>query len=286
MTSRPLRYVHGTTPREQRRLTHLNDLMNAACLRELAPRRGERAVDFGAGLGQMSRAIARATGVPVVAIEASIEQRAEAQRQARLAGEARAVEWRAGDVLDPPLGAGELGTFDLAHARFILEHVPDPLAVVRHMVRAVRPGGRVVLADDDHDVLRLWPEPPGVYDVWRAYLRTYDRNGNDPIIGRRLVELLHAAGAKPVRNTWVFFGSCSGNASFAPLVANLASILEGARPAMERAGLVDPALVNDALRGLRAWGRRPDAALWFSICWAEGVKAGGAARAKGRSGRR
>ena len=37
----------------------------------------------------------------------------------------------------------------------------DPLAVVRQMVRAVKPGGRVVLADDDHDLLRLWPEPPG-----------------------------------------------------------------------------------------------------------------------------
>ena len=55
----------------------------------------------------------------------------------------------------------EWGTFDVAHTRFVLEHVPDPLRVVKTMVRAVQPGGRIVLADDDHDVLRLWPEPPG-----------------------------------------------------------------------------------------------------------------------------
>ena len=35
----------------------------------------------------------------------------------------------------------EWGTFDLVHARFLLEHVSDPLAVVRSMARAVRPGG-------------------------------------------------------------------------------------------------------------------------------------------------
>jgi 2-polyprenyl-3-methyl-5-hydroxy-6-metoxy-1,4-benzoquinol methylase len=48
-----------------------------------------------------------------------------------------------------------MGHFDVAHARFLLEHVPDPLVIVRTMVRAVRPGGRVILADDDYEGLRL-----------------------------------------------------------------------------------------------------------------------------------
>ena len=29
------------------------------------------------------------------------------------------------------------------------------------MIKALRPGGRIVLEDDPHDTLRLWPEPPG-----------------------------------------------------------------------------------------------------------------------------
>jgi hypothetical protein len=51
----------------------------------------------------------------------------------------------------------------------------------------------VVLTDDDHSVLRLHPEPPGLLAVWRAFVRTYDRNGNDPYVGRRL------PGGPPVR---------------------------------------------------------------------------------------
>lgn len=267
-------YLHGTAPREQRRLTLLNRLMNAACLREMALARGDRVVDFGAGLGQLSRQMARAVGRRgrVVGIEFSAEQIAEARRQAAAAGEARLVDLRAGDVARPPLEREEWGTFDVAHARFILEHVADPPRVVRQMVRAVRPGGRILLADDDHDVLRLWPEPPGLAAVWRAYMRTYDRLGNDPIIGRRLVQLLHGAGARPVRNTWVFFGACAGQAEFRPLVENLAVILEGARDAIVAPGLVEGGVFDEALAGVRRWGRRPDAAIWFAICWAEGVR--------------
>src|SRR5919204_622789 len=114
----------------------------------------------------------------------------------------------AGTLRELPLTRAEWGSFDVAHTRFLLEHVPDPEAVVAAMVRAVRPGGRIVLADDDHDVLRLWPEPAAVRAVWQAYCGTYERMGNDPYVGRRLPALLHGAGAVPRRSTWIFFGAC------------------------------------------------------------------------------
>jgi len=269
------RYIHGTTPDEQTRLSRLNDLLNEACLREIGLTGGERVLDFGSGIGQLTRAMARVAGAgQVVGIEFSAEQMAEAQRQAEAAGERDLVEWRRGDVANPPLAESEWGTFDVAHARFILEHVPDPLGVVRQMVRAVRPGGRIVLADDDHDVLRLWPEPPGLTQVWTAYVRTYDRLGNDPYVGRRLVSLLHSAGARPVRTAQVYFGSCSGNAAFPAYVENLARVLEGAREAILDTLAVEIGQFEDTLVALREWGRRPDAAIWFSMPLAEGVRAG------------
>lgn len=196
-------YIHGTTPPEQRRLSLLNGILNEASLRELGPCGGDQVLDVGSGLGLFSRVMARAANRRVVCVERSRDQLEEARRLAIADGEGDLIELREGDAIALPLREDEWGTFDIAHARYLLEHIPDPLAVVSSMVRAVRPGGRIILADDDHDLLRLWPEPPGVMSLWQAYVRTYDHLGNDPFVGRRLVSLLHSAGATGFRNTWV-----------------------------------------------------------------------------------
>jgi SAM-dependent methyltransferase len=268
------RYIHGTDPAEQARLSLLNDLLNASCLRELSLSGGERILDVGAGLGQLSRAMARAAGRAVVGIERSEEQLARARSLAAEAGEEGLVELRRGDALSFPLEPAEWGSFDLAHARFILEHVPAPERVVEQMVRAVRPGGRVVLCDDDHSLFRLFPEPPGFRAVFGAFVRSYDRNGNDPFVGRRLVALLSGAGARPRRFTWVSIACCAGEESFAGLVENVAGNLRGARDAIVATGAVGAGEVDAALAALAEFARRPDATIGYAFSWAEGLRPG------------
>lgn len=270
-------YVHGTAPTEQARLARLNTMLNVRSLDALALGGGERVLDLGSGLGQMSRGMARRGASRVLGIERSAAQIAFAREQARDGGDqplldAGRVEWREGDATAPPLTDAEWGSFDVAHARFLLEHLRDPLAAVRAMVRAVRPGGRIVLADDDHDVLRLWPEPPGFDTVWRAYTRTYDRLGCDPYIGRRLVALLHEAGAAPRKNAMLWFGACAGEeeGALAALALNIREILAGAEAAILETGGLARADFDAALHALETWSRRADAAIWYGTAWAEG----------------
>jgi SAM-dependent methyltransferase len=268
-------YLHGTDPEEQARLSLLNDLLNARSLGELNLGGGERVLDVGSGLGQLTRAMARAAGpnARIVGVERSGEQIAEARRRAALDGEEHLVEFRQGDAYNFPLRDDEWATFDVAHTRFLLEHVKDPLAVVRLMVKSVRPRGRVILEDDDHEIMRLWPEPDGFARLWRAYIETYERLGNDANVGRRLVALLHEAGAAPVRNTWVFFGSCAGERHFAGYVENLIGVVAGAREQVVGAGLLGADEFDGAINSLREWGRRADAAIWYAMAWAEGRRA-------------
>lgn len=269
-------YVHGTHRSEQDRLALMNRILNARTLAEVRVQPGDRILDVGSGLGQMSIAMAHAGGAAsrVLGIERSEEQIAQAVEARNAAGVTAAqVEFRKGDALALNLRDDERGQFDVAFTRFLLEHVPDPLAVVRRMVSAVRPGGRIVLADDDHEVLRLHPEPPSLRAVWHAYMKLYERLGNDPFVGRRLVELLHRAGASPRRNIWVWFGACSGDPVFAAIVANLAEILRGAERRMADEGLIDAGAVRRCCQNeLSAFAERQDAAVWFAMSLAEGVR--------------
>jgi len=268
------RYLHGTAPEEQRRLARLNELLNEASLRELRLQGGEKILEVGSGLGQFARRMRKAAGKngSVLGIERSEEQIAEALRRAREEGEEGLANFRQGDALALPLREEEWGSFDLAHARFLLEHVSDPLAVVRGMIRAVRPGGRIVLADDDHDLLRLWPDLPEFRPVWAAYVRSFQELGNDPYVGRRLVSLLHDGGAAPKRNTWIFFGSCSGGANFEDLIENAIGLIRGAQKVIVGAEFLDLASLQAGVSAFRAWGRRRDAGLWFAMPWAEGTR--------------
>ena len=267
---KPSRYVHGTSRPEQRRLTLLNDLLNDGSLEALALRRGERVLEVGSGLGHFARAMAAAVGPrgQVVGVDKSPRQIRVARRLSRSRGPR--PEFRSGDARALPLAQEEWGSFDVAHARFLLEHLPDPLAAVREMVRAVRPGGRVVLEDDDHDLLRLHPEPAGFRRLWRAYIRAFAANGTDPFIGRKLPSLLLAGGARSTRCTWLFFGSCSPAPEFPGFHENLLGVIAGARRMLLKTGLLSPAELAESIAALRHWAELPGASIWYSVSWAEG----------------
>ena len=53
---------------------------------------------------------------------------------------------------------------------------------------------------------------------------------------------------------------------------NLIGILEGAKELMIKEHLIDEATFNSCIQSLHLWKKRPDAALCYSIDWAEGLK--------------
>ncbi len=268
-------YIHGTSSEEQQRLTLLNTiLLNQACLKELSLQGGEKILDVGSGLGQFSRAMAKEAGTVVLGIERSKEQINEALQQARKSSEDKLIEFRQGDARHLPLREQEWGTFDVVFTRFLLEHVPDPLNVVKQMVIAVKKGGRIVLADDDHEILRVHPVIPGLAALWKVYMRTYINSGNDPIIGKKLVTLLYQAGAAPTRNSWIFFGSCSGAENFNVYVDNLVAVISGARAKILEQNLFEAPKFDRIVNFFGTWRQKPDASLWYAVSWAEGLKTG------------
>lgn len=267
-------YIHGSSITERRRLASLNSLLNGRSLRVLQLREGDRVLDVGSGQCSMARLMAREVGSRgrVLAIEKDAAQIEEAERLAEVAGETGLIEIRQGDATALPLREDEWGAFDVVHARFLLEHVRCPEAVVASMVKALRPGGRIVLEDDDHDFLRMWPELPEFEGLWDALLQTWEVLGNDPCVGRRLVSLLEDAGARATKNQLLFFGGCAGDADFEAMAGNFALVVETAKEDILANTVVTEEELKGALETFSEWMQRPGVALWYASCWAEGRK--------------
>ncbi len=261
-------YIHGTDPEEQRRLSLLNVLMNDRYFPHVPVTAGMRVFDAGSGLGQFSARLAAAAGDEgfCLGLERNEDQLAVAR-----ALETSSLEFRQGDVHAIPFKSGEEGTFDLVHARFLLEHLPDPARALREMKRALRPGGTICVSDDDHQAMVLFPEPEGFQSLWQAYMDAFVEVGNDPWVGRKLPKLFFEQGFRDIRIDTAFFGDVAGSPTFDGFVTNLIEVIGTARPVMEENGLITAAAFDAAISSIRRWSVIPYAAIWYPLCICRGI---------------
>ena len=102
---------------------------------------GSRVIDVGCGGGLLAEGMAR-RGARVLGIDLAPEALAVARLHALESGVA--VEYREAAV--ETLADSAAGQFDLVTCLEMLEHVPDPAAVVASIARLVRPGGHAVFS--------------------------------------------------------------------------------------------------------------------------------------------
>lgn len=264
-------YIHGTHETEQERLYVLNKLLNQRCLEKIDVQGHEQVLDIGSGLGVFSRMLARTliTG-KVVGIEKSPEQLNKCLKLAEDDEERDLVEFRSGGAYDLPLQTQEWGNFDLVFIRFLLEHLSDPDRALKQAKRALKPGGRIILVDDDHANFHIAPSTPAFTRLWTLYCQAYHELGNDPYIGRNLVTLLHQAGFKDFKIDFVLFGAAKSERDFMHYANNLIGILKGAKHQIIKLGAMDEATFEHDLTDIKVWAQREDATLWYPANWAEG----------------
>lgn len=166
----------------------------------LAPQPGERVLDVGAGVGDMSIAFAhriRPDGA-VHALDLSAGLLRRARRRARREQVDEIVHTDAADARDLPY---DDDGFDAALCRWVLLHLPDPERVVAEMRRVVRPGGRILCVEVDWGTLSVEPGDP---DITRRIVQANVERQVDGRIGARLESLARDAGLHAVSVTPVF----------------------------------------------------------------------------------
>lgn len=228
---------------------------------------GARVADVGCGPGALLVALAEVVGttghvVGVDADPAAVTAARAALAAARLGSAAVAPgEVHRGRADATGLRPGSVDTVVLRH---VLAHNGGAeQRIVDHLATLVRPGGHVYLLDVDLTSGTVATAVPDAADLQDRYLQWHARQGNDPLIGRRLADLGRAAGLAVVEHRgWTVGG---------PVPRGMRGPAWAARDELVRSGLataVDVARWDQAFVAGDAAVDRPEATLdvYAAVC--------------------
>jgi SAM-dependent methyltransferase len=132
------RWIEGAAQRERQMVSMTEELFAAA---DLQP--GEAALDVGCGTGPTTLEAAAAVGPTgyVIGTDIAPPMIATARQIAAARPQGVAPQWLVADAQTHDLGAGR---FDVVLSRCGVMFFPDPVAAFANLLRATRPGGRLV----------------------------------------------------------------------------------------------------------------------------------------------
>jgi SAM-dependent methyltransferase len=180
-------YVHGEPDDEEvSRLVRQARLFAEFSLDTFEAPAGARVLDVGTGVGAMAAQLARlCPGICLTGVDISAAQIARAREIHPVATYVQS----SGAAL--PFAAG---SFDRVHMSWVLEHVPDPLAVLREIRRVLAPDGVAHLSEVDHQSLFVEPPLAELERTMAVSNAAQAAVGGDPFIGDKLESLVRAAG--------------------------------------------------------------------------------------------
>jgi SAM-dependent methyltransferase len=154
-----------------------------------------KVADFGCGVGVVTRMLAEMVGPSgsVTGIDVNGQQLAEAAEWCESQGVTNTSFVKA----DATRTGLPRGSFDLVYCRFLLLHLPDPMACLQEMRDVLRPGGIIVV--EDGDLASAESIPPTALDAFAdLFCRFGPTRGLDYSLARNLYHMVIGAGFSDV----------------------------------------------------------------------------------------
>lgn len=242
-------YVHGYSPDESARLADqastLTDLLHA----DTHYPAGSTVLEAGCGVGAQTVILAaNSPDAMITSVDISPESLAVAKQRVAEAGHANVV-FRQADINQLPFATN---SFDHAFVCFVLEHLPDPVAAVRELLRVVRPDGSITVIEGDHGSALFHPRSEAADRAIACLVELQRRAGGDALIGRRIYPLLVAAGCRDVRVSprQVYADAAKPELVDGFIRKTFTAMVEGVAETALRSGLIDAETWDAGIRDL------------------------------------
>ena len=181
----------------------------ARLLKWLGLQDGMAVLELGSGPGFVTEQLINllpASTITALDVDANLLARARQYLQGKVNGRLR---WVQSSITATGLPDNQ---YDFAIARYLYQHLADPVRAAQEVKRVLKPGGKFAIIDID---AMLWgivePFFPQLQAIYAKAARAQSESGGDRLVGRRLWRILREAGYQHVElESFVYHSDTQG----------------------------------------------------------------------------
>lgn len=190
------KYIHGFEKKEQDRLIYQADFLEPYVYQGVDLEFTKTLLEVGCGVGAQTQILCRRfPKLKIDGLDLSPEQ-------LKTASKVLAKEIKAGRVTLQQQDAQKLRLnktdYDAAFICWFLEHVPNPLLVLKNVRKNLRPGAKVYISEVFNHSLFMEPYSPAYLKYWFEFNDFQWEIKGHPFVGAQLGNLLKASGFKNI----------------------------------------------------------------------------------------
>jgi ubiquinone/menaquinone biosynthesis C-methylase UbiE len=186
------KYLHGFNRKEQTRLLHQARFLEPYIYRGVDLEFKENILEVGCGVGAQTQILCRRfPDLKITGVDLSDEQLAVARQVLKKQLKSGQVTLLKQDAQTLHLAKKD---YDGAFLCWLLEHVPDPVKVLKGVRKHLKRGATVYLSEVFNQTLFLEPYSPAFIKYWFEFNDLQNSIKGHPFIGAQLGHLLKAAG--------------------------------------------------------------------------------------------
>ncbi|MCH7415761.1 methyltransferase [Belliella sp. R4-6] len=256
------KYIHGYQEIEQERLRHQAGVIEKPIYDFIDFSENQELLEIGSGVGAQTEILLRRfPHLKITGIEYEAKQIEKAEKNLHSMGYTfPQVQFVQQDARNLDLDS----KFDSAFICWVLEHISDPIQVLKSMKPHLLPNAKVVITEVFNATFYTYPSIPAIMDYWKIYNDYQIQIGGDPQVGAKLGDLLEASGYANISLRSGGFHLDSRNSEDKKIVFNYwKNLMASGAPMLLEEGLISEAEIQAMQKAMDELTEMEDAIFYY-----------------------
>lgn len=263
MTMAKVKYIHGYDPIEQKRLIHQAEFLEPYIYEGIDLGFDKRLLEVGCGVGAQTKILLRRfPHLHIDGFDLSEDQLGAARKYLKKEIKQKRVHLFQGDAQSFKLKTPK---FDAAFLCWFLEHVPEPLKVLKRVKAHLKSGAKIYCSEVFNQTLFIEPYSPYFLKYWFEFNDLQWSLGGHPFVGGRLGHYLKEAGFVDIKiEVRPFHFDSRDSARRKIFMEYFYQILLSAKNSLIKEGRVTKEMVRKMDQEVELFKKAPDSIFFFA----------------------